>query len=169
MGQKRAKGGPGPPKRVPKEPPKALKNRSAQKYRKIRCFILEKHGFARFGYIFENLFGQTCVFLLPSRENTVFYEAGGGPQGEQLEKHIFAGRAAVRDVSRFLGGRGLAKSRKIAFSRGRCCKNCEKNNCSRFWAPPGPKSTYGDYRDKPRCAGFSAGFRAETGRHGGDL
>ena len=127
-GTKRA---PGPPKSRPKEPPEARKNRNAKKYRKIRCLVLENRVFLRFGCIFEAIFSaKPAFFSLPRAKTPYFTRPEGGQKAKNSKKRIFAGRAAVRDVSRFLGCRGLAKSRKIAFSRGRCCKNAENHDVS---------------------------------------
>ena len=134
--QEGTKEAPGPPKRPPKEPPEALHNPSAQKYRKTRCFVLENSVFARFGCISRAISSAKPTFFCAPRAQTPCFTR---PEGAQKAKNskicIFAGRAAVRDVSRFLGGRGLAKSRKIAFSRGRCCKNNENHD---FRDPPRP-------------------------------
>ena len=111
--QEGTKGAPGPPKRDPKEPPRAPQNRSAQKYRKIRCFILENRVFARFGCIFEAISSAKPVFfLLPARQNTVFYEAEGGPKGQKPENMRFrkGGRFAGRLA--FFGGSGPRKITK---------------------------------------------------------
>ena len=128
-GPKWAPGGhPGGP-RAPKEPQKALKNRNAQKYRKIRCFILENGVFARFGCIFEAISSAKPVFSCFPRAKTPYFTRPRGAQTAKNPKiHVFARRAFLQDVSRFLGGRGLAKSRKIAISRERCCRNAKIND-----------------------------------------
>ena len=139
--QEGTKEAPGPPKRHPKEPPEALKNHSAKKYRKIRCFVLENSVFARFGCIYRAIFSAkpTFFFYAPRVQTPCFTWPEGAQKAKNSKIRSFAGRAAVRDVSRFLGGRGFAKSRKIAFSRGRCCRNAKINDFSTFWDPPGPK------------------------------
>ena len=140
--QEGTQGGPGPPNRAPKEPPKALKNRNAQKYRKIRCFILENRVFARFGCIFEAISSAKPLFFGFPRAKTPYFTR---PRGAQMAKNpkicVFVREAVLQDVSRFLGGRGLATSRKITFSRGRCCKNLKIHDLSIFCPPPGPKSS----------------------------
>ena len=108
--QEGTKGAPGPPKRDPKEPPRAPQNRSAQKYRKIRCFILENRVFARFGCIFEAISSAKPLFFGFPRAKTPYFTR---PRGAKTAKNpkicVFAREAVLQDVSRFLGGRGLAK------------------------------------------------------------
>ena len=134
--------GPGPPKRAPKEPPKALKNHSARKYRKIRCFVLENRVFARFGCIFEAISSAKPLFFgFPRAKTPYFTRPRGAKTVKNLKIYVFAREAVLQDVSRFLGGRGLAKSRKIAFSRGRCGKNTENTIFRYVGHPPGPKSS----------------------------
>ena len=136
-GTKRA---PGPPKSGPKEPPEAGKNRNAKKCRKIRCLVLENRVFLWFGCIFEAIFSAKPVFFcFPRTKTPYFTRPEGGQKAKNSKKRVFVRRAPVRDVSRFLGGRGLAKSRKIAFSRGRCCKNLKFHDFSIFWSPPPPQ------------------------------
>ena len=140
--QEGTQGGPGPPKRAPKEPQKAMKNRNAQKYRKIRCFILENGVFARFGCIFEPISSAKPVFFcFPRTKTPYFTRQRGGKKAKNPKICVFAREAVLQDVSRFLGGRGLAKSRKITFSRGRCGKDTKITYFSIFWDPPGPKSS----------------------------
>ena len=89
---------------------RAAKNRSAQKYRKIRCFILENRVFLWFGYIFEATSSAKPLFFgFPRAKTPYFTRPVGAQKAKTSKKRIFAGRAAARDVSRFLGGRGLAK------------------------------------------------------------
>ena len=138
--QEGTKGAPGPPQREPKEPPRAPQNRSAQKYRKIQCFIWENHVFVWFGCIFEAISSAKPLFFGFPRAKTPYFTRPRGAQKAKNPKiHVFARRAVLQDVSRFLGGRGLAKSRKIAFSRGRCCKNVKIRVFSIFWPPPRPQ------------------------------
>ena len=123
---------------------RAAKNRSAQKYRKIQCFILENRVFLRFGCIFEATSSAKSLFFgFPRAKTPYFTRPRGAKTAKNPKIHVFARRAVLQDVSRFLGGRGLAKSRKIAFSRGRCCKNTKIVNFQ-YSAPPRPqKQLYG--------------------------
>ena len=98
------------PKRAPKESPEALKNRSAKKYRKTRCFVLENSVFARFGCIYRAMFSAIPTFCcVPRAQTPCFTRPEGAQKAKNSKIRIFAGRAAVRDVSRFWGGRGFAK------------------------------------------------------------
>ena len=140
--QEGTQGGPGPPKRAPKEPPKALKNRNAQKYRKIRCFILENGVFARFGCIFETISSAKPVFFCFPRAKTPYFTR---PRGAQKAKNpkicVFARRAVLQDVSRFWGGSGPRKIAKNSVFTREVWQKREKHGFSRFLVPPGPKSS----------------------------
>ena len=130
-GQKRPRRAPRRPQGPPKGPPKSRQERS--KITAPRSIV--KYGVSFWKIAFSLGLAAFLVqysrpnrrFLRPTRSNTVFYEAGGGPKGEKLENMHFRreGRRAGRLA--FFGGSGPRKITKNALSRERCCKN-KKNN-----------------------------------------
>ena len=138
-GQKRTQGAPGPPKRAPKEPPKALKNRSAQKYRKIRCFILQNRVFARFGCIFEAISSAKPVFFCFPRTKTPYFTRPEGAETAKNPKiHVFARRAVLQDVSRFWGGSGPRQITKNSVFTREVWQKTRKTRFFYMFGPPRP-------------------------------
>ena len=112
-GQKRPRRAPRRPQGTPKGTPKSPQKRS--KIQAPRSIV--KHGVSPWKIAFSlglaAFIGQSSrpnrCFLRPTRSNTVFYEAGGGPKGEKLENTHFRreGRRAGRLA--FFGGSGPRK------------------------------------------------------------
>ena len=136
-----AKGTQGPPKGTPKSPQERTKiaaPKSIVIYGVSSWKIAFSLGLAAFLKQFHR--PNRCFLASRARKHRIL-RGRGGQNSQKTKIRVFARRAVLQDVSRFLGGRGLAKSRKIAFSLGRCCKNSRKKRFFEMLAPPGPKSS----------------------------